>query len=109
MASWLSLFLFFVFHRLSTAADLCCEGACVTEGEEKYYSIDTRFNTCGECCMRPEDFDLYQKFEKGLTASNGTITPCADLDYIYYIKTETHGAGPIKMTLDMYSPDVSRG
>jgi hypothetical protein len=86
------------------SSEKCCEGVCLVEGEEKYYSIDTRFNTCGECCMRPEDFTLYSKFEKGLTAANETVTPCADLKYETYTKTETHGAGSVTMTLDMYNP-----
>jgi hypothetical protein len=99
----ISFVILFSLHQITAFASLCCEGVCLTEGEEKYYSIDTKHNMCGECCMRPEDFDLYQKFEKGLTAANGTVTPCFDLNYISYIETETHGAGPVTMTLDMYA------
>jgi hypothetical protein len=33
----------------------CCEGSCVEEGLEKYYSIAQSITgklNCGECCMR---------------------------------------------------------
>jgi hypothetical protein len=89
--------------------EMCCKGVCEVDGEEKYYSIDTRHNMCGECCMKPEDFDLYKKFEKGLEpAPNGTVTPCADLNYHTYVETETHGFATIKMTLDLYDPDEEK-
>ena len=87
--------------------EMCCKGACEVDGEEKYYSIDTRTGLCGECCMKPEDYDLYKKFEKGLEpAMNGTVTPCADLNYNVYLETETHGFATIKMTLDLYDKAV---
>ena len=84
--------------------EMCCQGACTVEGEEKFYSIDDRTGYCGECCMAPEDYDLYHKFEKNLLPANST-TICADLHYTTYIDTPTHGFGPVKMTLDMYAPD----
>ena len=89
--------------------EMCCKGACEVEGEEKYYSIDTRTNLCGECCMKPEDYDLYKKFEKGLEPSfNGTVNPCPDLNYHTYLETVTHGFASIKMTLDLYEPDEEK-
>jgi hypothetical protein len=87
-------------------SDPCCV-TCEVEGQEKYYSIDKRFNNCGECCMSPDDYDLYSKFEKGLEKANSS-TPCADLHFNVYIETVTHGAGPIKMTLDMYDPESTK-
>ena len=53
--------------------------------------------------MSPDDYDLYHKFEKNLLPAEGTNTPCADHGYPRYKKTLTHGAGPIKMTFDMYT------
>ena len=29
--------------------DICCEN-CTDEGTQKYYSIDTSHDRCGECC-----------------------------------------------------------
>ena len=72
---------------------------------EKYYSIDHIFHMCGECCMHPKDFWKYKIFEPGLKKDEDSNTPCADLEYTAYHKTETHGAGPIKMTLDMYKKE----
>ena len=88
---------------VASAEEKCCVGACEAEGEEKFYSIDDRSNMCGECCMKPEDYDQYHKFEKNLLpAFNGTVYPCADLHYDVYVDTVTHGAGPVQMTLDLY-------
>ena len=81
----------------------CCV-TCTNPGEEKYYSIDERRNNCGECCMKPEDYDLYKKFEKGLEKAQSS-TPCADFNYHTYLETETHGFGNITMILDMYAAD----
>jgi hypothetical protein len=96
-----------IFKYSAEPKEMCCKDACVTTGEEKFYSIDTRHNNCGECCMRPEDYDLYKVFEPGLTPANGTVTPCADLNYHTYLETVTHGFMSIKMTLDLYGPDVA--
>ncbi|GMH89122.1 hypothetical protein TL16_g11359 [Triparma laevis f. inornata] len=88
---------------LSDGDEPCCVDACTVEGEEKYYSIDTRHDLCGECCMNPSDFDLYKKFEKGLEkAPDGDDSPCTGFGYPKYTETVTHGAFNIKMTLDLY-------
>ncbi len=84
---------------------LCCE-AC-TEPKEKYYSIDPRFNLCGESCMRPMWFWLYKIFEPTLHKAE-TNTPCSDRDYTIYRSTPTHGIWPITMTLDLYKPTNSK-
>ena len=86
---------------IELADDKCCSSCQAPK--EKYYSIDHMWNQCGECCMEPKDFPKYHMFEKGLTHANAT-TPCLDNNYATYSKTETHGFGPIKMTLDMYKP-----
>lgn len=80
----------------------CCI-TCSIAGQEKFYSIDTRHNSCGECCMDPADYDLYKKFEPGLEKTNSS-TPCLDLKYPKYVETVTHGFGTVKMTLDIYDP-----
>lgn len=87
--------------------DLPCCKAC-TEPKEKYLSIDTAHNMCGECCMEPKDYNLYHVFEKNLEKANST-TPCADRGYANYSETVTHGALWIKMTLDLYKPTQSTG
>ena len=81
----------------------CCVDECTVDGEEKYYSIDTRHDLCGECCMKPEDYNLYHIFEKGLEkAPDGDNSPCTTLGFPKYTETVTHGALNIKMTLDLY-------
>jgi hypothetical protein len=103
ISSLLVVLLVAMIMSFSRADTPCCVGACTAPGEEKYYSIDTRHNSCGECCMNPNDYDTYKKFEPGLEKANST-SPCLDLKYPKYIGTETHGFGTIKMTLDLYDP-----
>lgn len=82
----------------------CCEGACTTAGEEKYWSIASGIfgkKHCGECCMDPKKYNLYHFFEKNLTKS-ATDSPCAGFGFTKYDSTVTHGFGPVKMTLDLY-------
>merc|ERR1711907_928239 len=82
----------------------CCEGACTTAGEEKYWSIASGIfgdKHCGECCMKPSDYKLYHFFEKNLTHSD-VASPCESFGYTKYDSTVTHGFGPVKMTLDLY-------
>lgn len=82
----------------------CCQGACKTPGEEKYWSIAASiFGTkhCGECCMNPKDYKLYHFFEKNLTKADSD-SPCKVRGYPKYDSIVTHGFGPVKMTLDLY-------
>ena len=82
----------------------CCKN-CTAPGEDKFYSIDTTANNCGEACMKPVYYPLYKVFEKNLERANGTdSTPCRNSGYTLYKGTVTHGFGPIKMTLDLYGP-----
>merc|ERR1712093_665555 len=79
-------------------------GACKEAGMEKYWSIAKSMSGtphCGECCMKPSDYNLYHFFEKNLTKSESD-SPCAGFGYTKYDSTATHGFGPIKMTLDLY-------
>ena len=77
----------------------CCV-SCNKSGEVKIYSIDTKYDQCGEGCLNPKLFWVYKIFESGLTlAENKT---CADLGYSEYIETMTHGVFPIKITIDLY-------
>ena len=82
--------------------DKCCDSCKLPE--IKYYSIDTRFNHCGESCMDPKYFWIYKVFEKGLTKADSN-TPCKDLTYTKYFKTETHGVYPITATVDLYDKE----
>jgi len=91
---------------MDTIEDMCCVDECATVGQEKYYSIDTKHNMCGECCMAPADYPMYKRFEKGLTkAPDGDFSPCTTLGFSDYDSTVTHGFASIKMTLDLYNPD----
>lgn len=78
----------------------CCK-ACVSP-QVKYYSVDTKRGHCGECCMNPAHYWGYKIFEPNLTLADGKT--CADLGFLKYDETVTHGAGPITMTLDLYNP-----
>ena len=61
--------------------------------------------------MDPKKYWLYKLFEPGLTLAQGD-SPCAaqmspkahEGNYTVYAKTDTHGGGPISVTLDMYKP-----
>jgi len=88
----------------SATTQPCCQGACATAGQEKYYSIaKSLFGTkhCGECCMDPKDYPKYHLFERNLTKA-ATDSPCKGFGYTKYDSTTTHGFGPVKMTLDLY-------
>ena len=78
----------------------CCT-ECTKEGEVKYYSIDTKYDKCGENCLNPKLYPIFKLFEKGLTLANGVT--CESLGYTKYEVTESHGVYPIKTTLDKYS------
>ena len=83
--------------------NMCCS-ECTVEGEEKFWSIDDRFNQCGEACFKPEDYDKFHKFEKNLLPAGNTNTPCCDNGYCMYKQTTSHGpeGSNLEMTFDMY-------
>lgn len=83
----------------------CCTICDTSSGLAKYYSIDTNFghDACGETCIDPSTYDLIHLFERGLTPSTDSDTPCSDNGYTVYDKTVTHGVGKIATTLDMYN------
>ena len=94
------LFLIALLFASVYTEEMCCV-ECTVEGEKKYYSIDTMFNRCGECCMNPDKNWIYHIFESGLTEAE-VEHPCAEFGYTEYETTETHGAMGITMTLDKY-------
>jgi hypothetical protein len=93
------LLLSLLFAAVVSDEKCCVE--CTVEGEIKYYSIDSLWNRCGECCMNPDKYWIYHIFESGLTEAD-VDHPCEELGYTEYEKTETHGAMGITMTLDKY-------
>merc|ERR1712166_1313924 len=86
----------------------CCVGACTKAGDTKYYSIDTKHHMCGEACMPSKDYLKYKLFEPGLKLAT-TNNMCDSLLYNDYVETETHGFGPIKMTVDLYAKPAKVG
>lgn len=86
----------------------CCEGHCVDSSKAKYYSVAksmTGKKHCGECCMDPKKYWLFHFFEKNLTKADND-SPCKVFGYTVYDSTDTHGFGPVSMTLDLYNqPD----
>ena len=94
------LFLFMMLFALVASTEMCCE-TCTDATTKKYYSIDTLFNRCGECCIDPDKYGIYHIFEPGL--KEATVDhPCAEEGYTVYEKTETHGGMGITVTLDKY-------
>ena len=77
----------------------CCQ-KCANTNKVKYYSIDTKYDRCGECCLNPNSFWLFKLFESGLTLANDKT--CSSLGYTIYEVTESHGFPPIKVTIDKY-------
>eukprot|EP00833_Pecoramyces_ruminatium_P014245 jgi/Orpsp1_1/1188277/evm.model.d7180000063587.1 len=89
----------------AVAAQKCCD-ECAEQGKVKFYSIDTKYDMCGECCMNPNMFWIFKKFEKGLERAQ-VAHPCQELGYNVYVESETHGAMNLKMTLDKYSKPLN--
>jgi len=77
----------------------CCE-TC-SNGKEKYYSVDKKYDKCGECCMKPNLYWLYNIFEPGLTKAD-VNHPCQELGYSEHEITEKHGFLFISIILDKY-------
>lgn len=82
------------------SAEPCCR-VCELP-KVRYYSVDRSHGHCGECCLDPKHYSLFHFFESNLTVAGHQH--CADFGYGIYEKTETHGAGPISVELDMYNP-----
>lgn len=86
-------------------------GACQVEGDGKYYSIVQQFGkfgpwNCGESCFPPEDYEMYLKFEPNLLPAPQNVTEvCKSFGYDIFLETATHGAGPVAITLDMYTKE----
>jgi len=86
----------------------CCEGHCVDSSKAKYYSVAKSMSGkkhCGECCMNPKKYNLFHFFEKNLTKADND-SPCKVFGYTVYDSTDTHGFGPVSMTLDLYNQPV---
>ena len=77
----------------------CCV-SCSKSGQVKVYSIDTKYDNCGEGCLNPKLFWVYKIFESGLTLAEDKT--CKDLGYSEYEETVTHGVYPLKITIDLY-------
>ncbi len=95
-----SSFLLTIPSIRSALQEKCCVSC--TLPTIKYYSISHFNDKCGECCLDPKDYAKFKIFEPGLTKAESN-TPCADKNFRIYDKTETHGAGSIKVNLDLYS------
>lgn len=94
---------------LARGDDKCCE-TC-PEGQQKYYSVDSKHGHCGEACIEPSSFKAFKIFEPNLTIADGSTgyTSCAELGWPQYTETVTHG-DPLKIltcTLDLYDRDDS--
>ena len=78
----------------------CCN-TCPTSTDKYYSTPMLQKHNCGESCIAPSDYDKFKLFEPGLTLAE-TAHPCQDKGFLTYDHTETHGAGPIKVTVDFY-------
>ena len=92
---------FLLFTTVVSVEEEKCCSQCTIEGELKYYSIDKKFNMCGEYCLNPRKFYLFKIFESGLTLAENE-NPCETLGYTSYVETETHEFLSHKVNLDKY-------
>ena len=96
----ITFLIFAILISYISSEEMCCE-TCTVQSTKKYYSIDTIFNRCGECCIDPDKYWIYHIFEPGL--KEATVDhPCFEEGYTLYETTETHGAMGITVTLDKY-------
>jgi hypothetical protein len=75
----------------------CCTSCALPE--IKYYSIV--HPRCGESCLDPKDYWKFKIFEPKMAKAE-TPHPCADYHFTVYEETEVHGAGPLKVAVDLY-------
>ena len=89
---------------------ICCE-TCDDAKKVKYYSIanDSGPWLCGETCIRNFFYPIFHIFEKNLTKSTWTNSPCKDAGYTVYQETVTHGGGGLYCTLDLYACNSTEG
>ena len=92
---------FLLFTTVVSVEEEKCCSKCTNEGEVKYYSIDKKYDMCGECCLNPKKFYLFKIFESGLTLAENE-NPCETLGYSSYEETESHGFLFLKVSLDKY-------
>tara|TARA_B100001287_G_C22675390_1_gene527387 strand:- start:1712 stop:2746 length:1035 start_codon:yes stop_codon:yes gene_type:complete len=90
-------------NNILTNDDKCCVSC--PQDTDKYYSIPILFNDhCGESCISEKDYYKYKLLEPKLTKAK-TNTPCLDMGYSTYEKTEKHSFGPINVLVDLYKKD----
>ncbi len=84
------------------AEEKCCE-ECTKEKGIKYYSINTRFNRCGEYCTNPNKYYIYifKICESGFTKAE-VEHPCAEFGYTEFETTKTHTYSFLSITFDIY-------
>ena len=92
---------FLLFTTVVSVEEEKCCSKCTKEGQVKYYSIDKKYDRCGECCLNPKRFWLFKIFESGLTLAENE-NPCEALGYSSYVETETHGFLALTVSLDKY-------
>ena len=51
-------FIAIMLFAFTACEEMCCV-TCTDETTKKYYSIDTVFNRCGECCIDPDKSNIY--------------------------------------------------
>ncbi len=88
--------------HLSASDTPCCIKCDEENGYAKYFSVVAWNKMCGESCIKPSDYWKFKIFEHNLTRATNN-TPCADRNFTLYEKTEAHGFGPIKVSIDFYS------
>ena len=79
----------------------CCEKW--KEGEDKYYSIDAKYDRCGETCLKPGKALFIKIFEKGMLLAENN-NPCETHGYPVSTITVSHGY-PISNPSDYYEKE----
>ncbi len=98
-----------IFYERNTKEELIRTGQCCQtcpEGSQKYYSIDEKYDICGECCLKPSNSWFFGIFEKTLKLAENP-NPCNSLGYTKEGATVSHGF-PFKVPVDYYLKPKSK-
>lgn len=83
----------------------CCQ-TCPS-GTAKFWALDTPNNECMETCLDPSNKVKIAELwvlTGGKGAQTSAASPCAAAKFQTYNRTDTLGAGPLKLQLDKYLP-----
>lgn len=95
-----SIVLFSALYGLLCSADKCC--TYCDPPSTKYYSINTKQNTCSELCLKPEQYYVFKHVLPMLQQDTTSSFPCEQREYLLYDTTKTVGKCPVCVDVDVY-------